>query len=183
LTGTNALTWDGSAETNGSFDITGSSQADTITGGNSDDIINGGAGDDTLAGGGGFGADTISGGLGSDTFYFSIGNESTVLSLDTVKDFITGDDKFEFSSIPNQVITSSNYEVDGTGDLQDDIFQAIVSGGIKTDSVAYIIEIKGIGEGTYLFFDENADNNVGINEIVIHLGENSDSVLFVSDFI
>ena len=183
LAGTNALTWDGSAETNGSFNITGSSQADTITGGNSDDIINGGAGDDILAGGGGFGADTISGGLGFDRFYFSTGNESTVLSLDTVTDFISGDDKFVFSSKPNQVITSSQYTVDGTGHLQNDISQAVVSGGIETDAAVYVLEIKGIWEGNYLFFDENADNNVGIDEIVINLGENSDTVLSVNDFI
>ncbi|MGC6528489.1 MAG: M10 family metallopeptidase C-terminal domain-containing protein, partial [Paracoccaceae bacterium] len=163
LKGTNALIWDGSAETNGSFNITGSSQADTIKGG--------------------AGADTITGGAGADTFYFSTGNESTVLSLDTVTDFISGADKFVFSSKPNQVITSSHYSVDGTGHLQNDISQAVVSGGIETDVAVYVLEIKGIWEGNYLFFDENADNNVGIDEIVINLGENSDTVLSVSDFI
>ena len=47
LTGTNTLTWDGSAETNGSFNITGSSQSDTITGGAGADTSSGGDGEDT----------------------------------------------------------------------------------------------------------------------------------------
>ena len=74
LTGTNTLNWDGSAETDGTFNVVGSGQNDTVTGGSGDDTLNGDAGDDQLAGGNGHdsivagtGADTVTGGDGNDT--------------------------------------------------------------------------------------------------------------------
>ena len=56
---TGILTFNGSAETNGAF---------TITGGSGNDVITGGSGNDSLAGG--TGNDTLSGGAGNDTFTF-----------------------------------------------------------------------------------------------------------------
>jgi Ca2+-binding RTX toxin-like protein len=80
-----SLTWNGSAETNGSFEITGGSAADTLIGG---------AGNDTIYGGGG--ADVISSGLGSDQLYGGAGNDtfsgsSADLDGDTIADFAIGD--------------------------------------------------------------------------------------------
>ena len=61
-TGTNSLTWDGSAETDGKFTITGSAHKDTIMGG---------AGEDTFVLGTNLSSeDIIDGGDGSDTLYF-----------------------------------------------------------------------------------------------------------------
>ena len=74
LTATNALTWDGSAETNGSFNITGSSQADTITGGAGADTVTAGSGNDTLrfVSGADLANDVIvDGGAGTDTITFT----------------------------------------------------------------------------------------------------------------
>ena len=65
LSGTNSLIWDGSAEADGSFNITGSDQADTVTGGAGADVLSGGAGADTLTAGSG--DDIISGGADADT--------------------------------------------------------------------------------------------------------------------
>ncbi|MBN2971553.1 hypothetical protein JW805_05925 [Roseomonas aeriglobus] len=59
------LTFDGSAETNGSF---------TVLGGGGDDIITGGALGDTLTGNGG--ADTLNGGAGADTLNGGDGNDT-----------------------------------------------------------------------------------------------------------
>ena len=53
LTGTNTLTWNGSAELDGKFSITGGKGADTITGGAGVDTIDGGLGADRLLGGAG----------------------------------------------------------------------------------------------------------------------------------
>ncbi len=36
--------------------------------------------------------------------------------------------------------------------------------------------ISGIGEGSYLFYDENGDNQVGMNELVLNLGNESDTI-------
>jgi Ca2+-binding RTX toxin-like protein len=69
LTGVNGLTWIGSAETDGSFNITGSNQADSITGGTGNDTVTGGDGNDTLTAGAGI--DSLAGGNGSDIFNFA----------------------------------------------------------------------------------------------------------------
>lgn len=61
LGGANTLTWNGAAELDGSFSITGSAQADTITGGAGNDSITGGNGADSIAGG--LGDDVITMGL------------------------------------------------------------------------------------------------------------------------
>lgn len=72
---TSTLTWDGSAETNGSFNITGSSNDDSITGGAKADTIVAGAGDDQITAGGG--NDVLDGGAGDDTFTFATAGDLT----------------------------------------------------------------------------------------------------------
>ena len=73
---TSSLLFDGSLETDGDFDITGSQGNDTIIGGNqpNSDTITGGAGDDFLTGN-----------AGNDTFNVDLGN-------DTITDLSGGDD-------------------------------------------------------------------------------------------
>ncbi|OQW42313.1 MAG: calcium-binding protein [Proteobacteria bacterium SG_bin4] len=60
------LTFNGAAETDGHFKITGGSGNDTITGGSGNDILTGGSGTDSITAG--TGSDTLSGELGNDTF-------------------------------------------------------------------------------------------------------------------
>jgi len=69
-----SITWNGTAEADGSFNITGSAGIDNITGGAIADTILGAAGADVLLGlagadsiSGGAAADAITGGLGADT--------------------------------------------------------------------------------------------------------------------
>jgi Ca2+-binding RTX toxin-like protein len=74
------LTFNGSAETDGRFNIRGGWDSDTLTGG---------AGNDQLYGN--LGADTLRGGAGNDAFeYYAVG-ESTTASRDTILDFTAGD--------------------------------------------------------------------------------------------
>ena len=70
-----SLVFNGAAETNAHFSITGSGAADTLSGGAGNDSLSGGAGDDTLAGAagndtlyGGAGLDSLVGGTGDDVF-------------------------------------------------------------------------------------------------------------------
>lgn len=73
------LFYDGSAETNGQFNMTGGAGNDTLIAGLSavpgagNDVINGGAGDDWIIGGAG--SDNLIGGTGNDTFEFADGTE------------------------------------------------------------------------------------------------------------
>ena len=64
--GASTLTFNGSAETNGKFNITGGAAKDTLTGGAGSDTISGGAGNDSITGDTGY--DSLDGGAGDDTF-------------------------------------------------------------------------------------------------------------------
>jgi Ca2+-binding RTX toxin-like protein len=74
------LTFNGSAEQNGSF---------RVFGGTGNDTIIGSAGSDLLAGG--LGIDFLTGGGGADTFLYRNVAESTQASHDTIQDFTLGD--------------------------------------------------------------------------------------------
>ncbi|MEZ5774160.1 MAG: hypothetical protein R3D33_05495 [Hyphomicrobiaceae bacterium] len=69
-----ALTFNGSAETDGSFTVNGGAGADDITGGSGNDTLNGNGGADTLAGGAG--NDTVNGGAGNDIIDGGTGTET-----------------------------------------------------------------------------------------------------------
>jgi Ca2+-binding RTX toxin-like protein len=112
-TSTSTISWNGSAETNGTFSITGGTANDTVTAGAGadtilggagadtlignagTDVLNGGAGNDLLRGGsdndtlsGGDGIDTLSGGTGSDLLVGGAGTDT--LSGDSGADTLRG---------------------------------------------------------------------------------------------
>lgn len=91
LTGT--LLWNGAAELDGKFSITGGSGADSLTGGSLVDTIVGGLGADVITGG--LGADSLTGGLGVDTFVYTLVTQSNGTNTDTITDFLTGTDKLQ----------------------------------------------------------------------------------------
>lgn len=84
-----AFSFDGSAETDGRFELHGSRWGDHLTGGAMGDEISGSSGGDTLLGGGG--GDTLSGGFGHDWFVYASVNDSKVDAADTIVDFEDGD--------------------------------------------------------------------------------------------
>ncbi|HEY0084539.1 MAG TPA: calcium-binding protein [Allosphingosinicella sp.] len=75
-----ALTFNGAAETDGSFNVRGGRGADTITGGAKADTI-----------WGGLGADTLRGGAGGDVFEYGSTTESKSAGADVIMDFEKGD--------------------------------------------------------------------------------------------
>jgi len=91
LTGT--LLWNGAAELDGKFSMTGGSGADSLTGGSLVDTISGGLGNDVITGG--LGADSLTGGLGVDTFVYALVTQSNGSNTDTITDFVTGTDKLQ----------------------------------------------------------------------------------------
>jgi len=80
LRGAETLTFDGSAEVDGSFRIFGGQGNDTIKGSQGNDLITGGTGADNLYGSG-----------GNDIFNYRTVAESTSASRDTIHDFSLGD--------------------------------------------------------------------------------------------
>jgi Ca2+-binding RTX toxin-like protein len=98
LAANESLTFDGSAELDGSFYIRSGAGADSLTGGAKRDILEGGAGNDTLRGGGGkdainggAGADTLFGDGGADRFVYTAASDSTPgAGADWIKDSKSG---------------------------------------------------------------------------------------------
>lgn len=78
----------------------GSGLSDFIRGGGGDDTINAGGGDDLVRGGSG--SDDVFLGTGQDTLYFTLDQIDN--SLDTVRDFTTGEDKISLAA-------GINYEI------------------------------------------------------------------------
>lgn len=74
------LTFNGSAELDGSF---------MVFGGAGNDVITGSAGDDILSGRGN--GDTLTGGLGNDTFRYYLATDSNPVERDGIQDFALGD--------------------------------------------------------------------------------------------
>ena len=110
---TNALTFNGVAELDGKFSITGGAGADILTGGTLADTISGGSGADTITGSGG--ADSLTGGAGADTFVYTSASvaHSTGTAADTISDFATGTDKIavtlNFSSLAAAVTVDGSF--------------------------------------------------------------------------
>lgn len=104
------------------FDLTGSSNADTIEGGALSDRLDGSDGNDMITGG--MGSDNLLGGDGNDTFAFAAGdttisfsvtetdngNDYSVKGYDEIGDFELGTDSLELG---NAVIISDTVGTDG----------------------------------------------------------------------
>lgn len=90
---TGSLTFDGSAETNGYFNITSGGGNDVITGGTLADTISTGSGVDTITGG--LGADSLTGGAGNDVFVFANVSQSGGTSVDSITDWTSAADKLQ----------------------------------------------------------------------------------------
>jgi Ca2+-binding RTX toxin-like protein len=106
------LTFDGSAEMDGGFQVFGGRDDDVIEGGAQFDHLLGRAGDDTLSGNGGadrlrggLGGDLLDGGADADLFvyaaqgggqgYANAALESTSTGYDTIDGFVFGEDKID----------------------------------------------------------------------------------------
>ena len=83
------LRFNGTAETDGRFQVFGGASSDLIMGGALADDVFGGAGGDRIEGRGG--ADTLRGGLGADIFVYRAVGDYTAAARGQLLDFTTGD--------------------------------------------------------------------------------------------
>ena len=130
------LTFDGAAETDGSFLVLGGSGNDRITGGGGDDMLNGGAGFDELHGGGGndalnggrsgndrldggTGADTMTGGTGHDTYVVDSGGDVVVELGQGGTDIIESSVTYRLPTHVEWLILTGGFSRDGRGNSGD----------------------------------------------------------------
>jgi Ca2+-binding RTX toxin-like protein len=98
--------------------LKGNGSANILNGGGGHDVIDGGGGADTIIGGAG--RDTMTGGLGNDKFVFQNAsdgpmNVSTYTAMDTITDFVRGEDKLDFRGLADEVSGGNSLNYIGTG--------------------------------------------------------------------
>ncbi len=105
LSSSEIFTFDGSAETDGYFQIFGGDGSDSIIGGAGDDHLLGMLGNDFLVGGAGndrlrgdLGADALQGGTGADIFIYLAANHSTSINFDSIIGFNPNQDQIDLHS-------------------------------------------------------------------------------------
>jgi VCBS repeat-containing protein len=102
ITGGNSGTGETIYGGSGNDIINGSNGTDTLFGGSGNDTIHGGEGKDVIIGG--FGADALWGDGANDTFKFLSVLDSLPNQFDTIKDFDSGNDKIDLTSISGATI-------------------------------------------------------------------------------
>lgn len=164
----NFLYWDGSAETDGTFDLHGGAGADTLIGGAGDDTIAGGAGNNTMRGGGG--ADDITCQFDSDTLVYGGGSDSASTNYDTVHSFNADADKIQ---------SGAGYTIEGVngggGSLSvatfDTDMASAVDQGVRFHSACVVTATGGDLSGhVFLVIDSNdSDSYTGGADLVIDI--------------
>jgi len=181
LTGSNALIFNGSAETDGMFALIGGAASDTLTGGAGNDIINGLGGADTLAGGG-----------GTDTFVYTSGLASNSGTLDHITDFDpTQSDALNVGGGANFVSQIDTFKFLGTldADISSAVSDALTSFGSSPAHFAVAVNFTGgdFAGHTYIVVDinGNAAYDSGTDLVVEVTGTNNFNIhpVTAADFI
>jgi Ca2+-binding RTX toxin-like protein len=173
LSHSNSLIFDGSAESDGSFVVTGGGGSDTIIGGRGNDTLAGGSGDDVLTGGNG--ADILTGGRGHNTFVYQNVVESTGPGFDTISHFSVKGDEIQLwykvthidDAVSGGTLTHGNFDADlaaalGAGELG--AFHAVLfapSSGDYVGETFLVVDANGIagyqaGQDLVIAFDHTA---------------------------
>jgi len=164
---TNALAWNGSAETDGAFSITGGGGADQLQGGAGADVLIGNGGGDTLRGHGG--GDQLTGGAGADTFQYDAVADSDFPGFDTITGLNADEDRFDLTGVSGGSVTEvdlvsvtlggaasfSNYVDAGCSAAGNPIAGAVaitMNGGPAAGHVILFVDASGNG-----VFDEGGD--------------------------
>ncbi len=152
--GARSVTFDGSAESDGHYVLTGGGGNDVLTGSQDADTLTGGLGNDTLTGGGG--SDTMTGNAGSDTFVIASASDSTSTNYDVVTDFDTSADKFDLG------VTVTGSIGSGSGTINAGTFDADLGAAINdalAGGNAALITANGGTLATHVFLVVDANNN------------------------
>ncbi len=144
--------------------LSGLAGADTLDGRAGNDVLNGGTGSDRLIGGAG--TDIMFGGSDTsrDTFVFNMASESRPGSArDTVHNFVSGTDKFDFSAFDANASASGHQDFSFSGTNaaahsvwtatsgKDLILRADVTGDRTADFEVLVTDIASLATSDFLF--------------------------------
>jgi Ca2+-binding RTX toxin-like protein len=166
------LTFDGSAETDGSFRIFGGKGADSLTGSQGADIILGGLGKDRLDGQG-----------GADVFAYRGAADSTSTGFDTIQGFVFGSDSIDLAG------THDAYEVKTGGPLREASFDADLAAAMAgtldaMEAVLFTADQGDMAGRLFLIVDQNGTAGYQAGEdFVIELAGTAPPLGPVPDFI
>ena len=151
---TQSLTFDGSAEQDGSFVVLGGKGDDALTGGARGDTLNGGQGNDMLTGGGG--ADLLTGGSGHNSFVYDGVTDSTGPAFDTISQFNVKSDAIDLWFQVAKIDSAVSGGALTSGQFDSDLAAAIGSGQLQSDHAVLFTPDSGdyVGE-TFLIVDAN----------------------------
>jgi Ca2+-binding RTX toxin-like protein len=148
LDASHSLYFNGSAETNGSFNIIGGAGNDTLIGGKGNDVFNGGGGADLM----------ISGG-GADQFYYSYVSDSTSTSHDTIVGFDASIDSFVMvgsMALPGAIDATVTTGKQTSATFDADLSHALSASQLHAhDAVLYTPNSGNLAGHTFLVIDEN----------------------------
>jgi Ca2+-binding RTX toxin-like protein len=140
------LTFNGSAEDDGSFRVFGGQGNDSIVAGQNGDILAGNGGSDQLTGGG-----------GGDAFRYVLASDSAPGSADRILDFLPGTDWIDLSRIDADSHAAGNQA-----------FRWIGSNGFTGTNAASAGELRAYQSGNSWFVEGDTDGN-GAADFVIEV--------------
>ena len=153
-----SLSFNGSAETNGQFEIFA---------GNANDILTGGLGNDRIAGGGS--GDTLTGGGGNDTFVYQNLTDSNSTERDGIQDFSLGD-RIDLSQIDANANSAGNQS-----------FSFI--GTSAFNNTAGQLRYENISLGGPIYLVQADVNGDGVSDLEIVLVNTDGHALTAADFV
>jgi Ca2+-binding RTX toxin-like protein len=159
------LNWNGAAELDGKFNVTGGVGADTITGGAGADSITGGAG-----------ADSMTGGAAADTFTFAAGDTGlpSATNFDVIADYVSSSDVIGYTGGITKFATAVT-SASGTAGV------TATTGVISFDAadstassrlIAVASALGTAGAGNALIYSVGTDSLVYITDGVLGVGAN-----------
>jgi Ca2+-binding RTX toxin-like protein len=140
------LRFDGSAETNGKFDVTGGARNDHITGGALRDLIRGDGGADQLRGGG-----------GNDYYFYDTVSDSTSTRYDTIYGFNADQNTLVFfNGVPNAIDPTVAHGSLSTATFDANLATAINASHLHAnDAVLFKPDAGTLSGQTFLIVDDN----------------------------